>query len=1055
MRKISLLGSSAAGAIAFVGMSVAGAAPAFAQETATEQCTAEQQAAGTCTPDQLAQADTQAEPAAGEGANVTVTGSRIRRPNLDAAVPITSIQGDEFFQTGNTSVGDTLNDLPALRSTFSQSNSSRFLGTAGLNLLDLRGLGTQRTLVLVNGRRHVAGDILNTATSVDTNTIPTDLIERVDVVTGGNSAIYGSDAIAGVVNFIMRRDYSGIQIRGQGGISTYGDAGSYYISALAGTNFADGRGNIAINFEYARQNDFYAQNRPNLNRVQGFITVDTDPPSAANGSDGTFDNLFFTDIRSGIYSNGGTFLSCCINGPDGDLSYLPYLFQGDGSLVLQTGTPIGLSPLPSYQGGNGSTFREGTQFGLSPRLDRYSVNLLAHFTVSEAFEPFLEAKYVRTDSLGNASGPFFFSGGTTGSPREVFFTDNPYLNPQARQVISDYYGVTTADVTPFTFIRNVVELSNREEDATRETMRLVGGFRGTFNEDWTYEVSANYGRFKEDTRILGNINLQRFLLAIDAVDQGVVQNGVANGNIVCRATIDPAARIPFEAAANPAYAASTLAADVAACVPINLFGEGNITPQARNYLLQDSFATGRITQFVANAFLSGDTSKWFNLPGGPVGFAIGAEYRRETALYDLDEASQAGITFYNAIPRFDPPSFAVKEIFGEIRLPILADQPFFQQLTVSAAGRIADYKGSTGTVYAYNAGIEWSPVRDLRFRGNYSRAVRAPNLVDQFTPLGQNFAPPPADPCALRNIGNGSTTREANCRADGVPAAYDFVFLQSLPYLSGGNPDLREETSSSWTIGGVAQPRFLPGFSFSADYYDITVDDVITSPSAQSIINACYDAVDLNNQFCALFDRAGPGGGSQGEVEGQILNNSLQVIPLNYAKLRVRGIDFEVAYRRNFEGLGRITARLNYTRVLQNDTFLNPVDPGRADRLLYELGDPRDAFNLNLALQRGPFTIGYELRYIGKMVVNAYEDFFSVQGRDPEDADFAERRFYPGVFYHDFRLAWDASRDFNFYLGLDNAFNRLPPLGLTGAGGGSAIYNNRGRFFYAGAVVRF
>ncbi|HEU0044869.1 TonB-dependent receptor domain-containing protein [Sphingomonas sp.] len=1006
----------------------------------------QQQSADSVTP-VAGNTDVPADAGTETGSDVVVTGSRIRRPNLESTVPITSITGEEFFQTGRTSVGDTLNELPALRSTFSQSNSTRFLGTAGLSLLDLRGLGSQRTLVLVNGRRHVAGDILNNAVSPDVNTIPTDLIERVDTVTGGNSAIYGSDALAGVVNFILKDNFDGVQIRGQGGASQYGDAGSYYVSALAGKNFADGRGNIALNLEYSRQNDFYGSGRPNLRNTQGFITVDTDPATATNGSDGVVDTQFVPDIRSGIYSNGGTFLSYL-----GGDSYTPYLFTPSGQLILQTGTPVGLAPLPSYIGGNGSSFREGRQLALSPALDRYSANLIAKFEVSPAFVPFLEAKYVRTDSIGSQSGPFFFSGGTTGSPRERFSTANPFLSAQARGVINDYYGYAPNEVGTFTFIRNVVELSNRDEQARRETYRAVGGVRGTFNDDWNYEVSANYGEFREKTRILGNVNLQRFLLAIDAVDAGVAAGGAANGQVVCRSQVSPAARIAFEGAGDAAFAQSQLAADVAACVPINLFGEGNISNAARGYLLQDSRASGKITQFVASGFVSGDSSQLFELPGGPIGFAIGAEYRRETTTYTQDAATAAGLTFYNAIPPFSPPSFEVKEAFGEIRLPIIRDS-FIHELSLSGAARVADYKGATGTVYSYNAGIDFAPVRDLRFRGNYSRAVRAPNLTELFTVPGQNFATV-GDPCSARNIGTGSATRAANCAADGVPAGYDFVYRQSLGFLSGGNSALQAEKSDSYTVGGVFQPRFIPGFSLSADYFDITVNDVITSPSAQGIINACYDAADLNNQFCALFARAGAGGGPRGEIRGQILENNLQVIPLNYAKLKVRGIDFEAAYQKRLS-FGTVSLRAIYTFALQNDTFLSPTDPSRADQVLYELGDPKHAFNVNSSVKLGAFTIGHKLRYIGKMTPGAYENTFSKQGRPPQNADAFPIVFYPERWYNDVRIDIEANNRFNFYLGVDNVANELPPFGLTGVGGGSAIYNNTGRFFYAGAVAKF
>lgn len=1052
--------SRALRSVAFIGLLGAVAPQAYAQDTQGTEGTGAGETDDPATLNSEAEIESGQDASGADQGDITITGSRIRRPNLESTVPITSVGGNEFFETGQTSVGDVLNELPALRSTFSQANSSRFLGTAGLNLLDLRGLGTQRTLVLQNGRRHVGSDVLNNAVSPDTNTFPTDLIERVDVVTGGNSAIYGSDAIAGVVNFVLKRNFDGFQMRGQGGISKYGDAGSYYVSGLAGRNFAGDRGNVAINLEYARQNEFFASGRPNLRNTQGFIVVDTDPAGTTNGSDGTPDRLFFNDIRSATYSDAGTFLSS----RNAAGFFTPYIFNPDGTLSLQTGTRIGRPSLGNFQGGNGDNFRANRQFGLSPNLDRYSANMMAHFTVSKAFEPFVEAKYSRTDSLGNSSGPFFT--GASGSPRERFKTaSNPFVNPQAQAIIGayygDFYGAYDADGNPagngvfdaieydfgFGLYRNVEEFGNREEEVKRETYRIVTGVRGEFNDDWNYEVSANYGRFNEKNKITGNVNLQRYLLAIDAVR-------APNGQIVCRSQIDPSARVAFEGAIDPAFAAAQLAADVAACTPVNLFGKGNITQANRDYLLTNSFTDAHISQFVLNAFMSGDTSSFFELPGGPVGFALGAEYRKEKVFYDQDEFTQTGLSFYNGIGTFDPPSFEVKEVFGEVRLPIIKDS-FIHEFTVSAAGRISDYKGSTGTTYAYNAGVDFAPIRDLRLRANYSRAVRAPNLSDLFFPLSQNFAPAPADPCALRNRGAGSTTRAANCLADGVPQNFDFVYRSSLGFQSGGNPILREETSDSYTVGGVFQPRFLPGFALTVDFYDITVNDVITSPSAQQIIDACYDAAALDNQFCALFERQGAGTGPAGEITGRILENSLDVVPLNYAKLKVRGIDAEIAYRKKFSGIGALSTKLTYTRVLKNDAFLNPLTPDLPNRALYELGDPRDAFNFDVDLKSGPITIGYDLRYIGKQVLNQYEDTFSVGAQPPQNADYADRRFYPAVWYHDVRLSIEAGKNFDFYMGIDNVLDRDPPLGLSGAGGGSAIFTNRGRFFYAGAVARF
>lgn len=1000
---------------------------------------------------------------------IIVTGSRITNPNVTSAVPITTLKGEELFQRGRVSVGDQLADLPSIRSTFTQANSTASLGTAGLNLLDLRGLGVQRTLVLVNGRRHVANDILNSGSAVDINQIPADLIERIDITTGGNSSIYGSDAIAGVVNFVLKQDYDGLQIRAQNGISSHGDAGNYYISGLAGKNFAEGRGNITFSGEYSLQNQYFGGNRDYYKQSSGFVTVDSDPSGALNGSDGVPDRKFYQGLTSTTLSSAGNVILCCSAG-----GYVnPYIFDPNGTLVPLTGTRVGLAPYGSLLNANRSdNLRNAGQLQLLPRNERYNFNLMGHFTVSDAFEPFFEAKYVRVNTRGTGfSGPAFTQQGSTlGSPREHFSTSNPYLNPQAADVIragyGDYYdaegsegsdGVNDADQFGFTIWKNLLDLGVREERAKRETYRLVGGVRGTFNTDWKYELSANYGEFKEKTRVGGNVNAQRYLLAIDAVDQGLATTGVANGNIVCRSQVNPSAAVAYESAGDPAYAAAHLADDVAKCVPVNLFGEGKVTDAARKYITQDTTSIGKITQLVINGYMSGDTSGFLELPGGPVSFAVGAEYRRETNYFTADPLIQAGMTFYNALPTFKSPAFEVKEAFGELQVPILKDRPFFNELSISAAGRIADYKGATGRVFAWNAGGVWAPIPDIRFRGSYSRAVRAPSLSELYSTLGQNFATI-NDPCSERNLASGTSTRETNCRAAGVPTGYDYVYIQSLEILSGGNTELREEKSRSIVLGGIIQPRFVPGLSISVDYYNIKVDNVITSPSAQQILDACYDAASLDNQFCNLIQRQGAGEGPRGEQTGRILEGTLAVTPLNYAALKTRGIDVDASYTRDFPGFATVSSHLIYNHVFQNDQYLDPVDPKRADQFLKEMGDPADQFIWTLDVKRGPVTLGYKLRYIGKQLAIStaeYEFFFSKQGRPPQNTDFSDPIWSPDIFYHNVRVDVELNKQFNFYLGVDNLTDRMPPFHNTGIGDGSAIWDNVGRSFYAGVVAKF
>ncbi|MBT2133030.1 TonB-dependent receptor [Croceibacterium sp. LX-88] len=1019
-----------------------------------------------------------------EGEVIIVTGSRIGRPNLDTPVPVTIINGEDLFQQAQTNIGDTLNQLPQFRSTYAQQNPGLGIGIAGLNLLDLRGLGTQRTLVLVNGRRHVAGDLNEYAVSTDVNTIPNDLIERVDVVTGANSAVYGSDAIAGVVNFILKKDYEGLQVRGSAGISQGGFGENQYISTLGGTNFADGRGNITIHAEFANQERVFASEIAGLRRADGLGTVDIDPPGLANGSDGMPDRVLIRDLRSASINRFGL---VPVVQPDGGLcgtgisnGVIPgspyncsYLFTPEGEMVPQTGTRYGSGIIGGIIGGNGQTGREGRLLSVLPEMQRYNTNLLAHYEFSEAADAFVEAKYVRVNARGSNAGASFIQGQRVQfDERERIRLDNPFLRPEdrltlANAILSSGYDTSfsarnelTSDQIAgiadgsyrFVLGRNLLDVGIRDEDFQRDTYRIVGGLRGTFNDDWQYEVSANYGKMKEKTSTYGFLDRQRFMLALDGGVDPV------SGQIVCRAQFDPAAAVPYP---NTPENVARLAADVAACVPYNPFGAAD-NSKSVNYFSYNARHTGSIDQLVFNGFVTGDSSQVFELPGGPIRFALGAEYRRENAFFQQDPFVESGATNAVVIPTFEPPSFVVKEAFGELQLPILSDKPFFHDLSLNGAARVADYKGLVGTVWAYNAGAEWAPVRDIRFRGGYGRAVRAPNVAESGSPVTANFAPGFLDPCNVNNIGSGSQYRATNCEADlGSLLANIPTGSYSLPILSGSNPNLKPETSDSWTFGAVIQPGFVPGLSLTVDYYDIAVNGVITSLTAQQIVNGCYDQPTMDNPLCAVFQRyRGTGAGPFGEVAGQVLGNSLNSAPFNFARRVRRGIDFDLTYVTSFTDDARLKTRFLYSHQLKSSNFQNPTDSKFENRLLGELGDPQDEFRWNVDVSSGPFTLGYQMSYIGPMWVNYFEDFNSLQGRPPQDADYADIQKYQAVFYHDIRVDIEVAKgvgggDLKYYLGVDNFLNTRPPLGSTATGAGSAIYDFRGRTFYTGFKATF
>ncbi|WP_395612833.1 TonB-dependent receptor domain-containing protein [Allosphingosinicella sp.] len=1084
------------GSAALFGISLI-ATPAYAQNNNT--CTPEQAAQGTCTLPPAAQTAQE-----GTGQTVEVTGTRIRRPNLESTVPITSLNGDQIFQTGDSNVGETLNELPQLRSTFAQQNPGLGIGIAGLNLLDLRGLGTQRTLVLVNGRRHVAADILNNAVSPDIGSIPNDLIERIDIVTGGNSAIYGSDAIAGVVNFVLRRDFSGLQLRAQAATTEAGYGSAQYVSAMYGLNFNDGAGNITLHGEYSRQERVFASDIPWFRTNNGFFAVDTDANGGGNvlvnGSDGFPDAIFIRDVRSvtinprglvpiaqrnspGAACGNGTLANFGGPNSNGNAFNCTYIFDNTGRLVPQTGARFGSGPTGGIIGGNGQTGREGQTVSILPFLERYNANLLFHYTFSPALEFFAEAKWARVNALGNNAGPSFIQGQNTQFDfRELPRLDNPFLNPADRTLLSNLILAsgcrsTLATVCPaagnlspidianiangsyrFTLARNLLDVGLRDEHFQRDTWRVVGGFRGTFNDDWTYEVSANYGRFDEAVTTDGFIDRQRFALAMDAGRNPIT------GQIQCRSQFDPASAIVLQrgvSAAQVAGNAASLAADIAACVPYNPFGAADNRASVA-YFAREFTAKSSLDQLVLNGFMSGDTSGFFNLPGGPIRFAIGAEYRREKASYVQDQYVTDGFTNGVSIPSFVPPAFEVKELFGEIQLPILREQPFAYELTLSGAARVARYQGGTGTVWAYNAGVDWAPIRDIRFRGNYSRAVRAPNVSETGFPLVPNFAPGFQDPCNQTRI-SASALRTTQCTtavgAGNLPNLTSIAF--SLPIVSGSNPNLTAETSDSWTFGAVLQPRWIPGLSITVDYYNIKVTNIIASLGAQAIVDSCYDTPQPN-VFCTAFSRwAGPGLGPNGEQPGAILGNSLIVAPLNFASRVRRGIDTQIAYRLNISSDVRLNTNLIYTHNLEINNFQDQLNPTFANRILGEVGDPVDEFRLDVDLSYRNFTFGYRMHYIGPMYIGAWENNNGINGFPPANDDAFEIRKYPAITYNDIRFEWNINNrvgfadSLRFYFGVDNIFDRHPPLGTTATGAGTAIYDIRGRSYYAGIRARF
>jgi len=960
---------------------------------------------------------------------VVVTGTRIPRVEGQAAtLSITTVAPEELNDRGIVSLGDALNDLPALRATWSQSNSSRFIGTAGMNWLDLRGLGPERTLVLVNNRRHVTsspGD-----NYVDVNTIPSSLIERVDLVTGGNSAVYGSDAVAGVVNFVMRRDFEGLSARAQSGESSRGDRESDFVSLVAGRNFAQGRGNVAVALEWDSTNALYFRQREALSGSRGgrrLFVLSEDPYGEPGGSDGVIDYPYYDGgLFDGTISAGGLIA-------DGDRIFT---FDSRGNLVETVPTldlrPFGTQVVRQTSNPGGLyTYTETGQF--APGIDRASANLFASFQRSESLRLFVEAKFADVD-VAMTGQPSLWRGSISEYFNESFDPafrteaelrcSNAFLSAQALGVLQSL-GQCTAPDGVITMSRTNIDFGSRGESHDRDTYRVVAGFEGVFRDGWRYEVAANYGRLETHMRSLNNLvafdlegNDDGFLLAIDAVRNSA-------GEIVCGVNADADA-----------------ANDRPDCVPINVFGRGAPSQEALDFVNMTGTRDELAEQFVASAFVSGELPGW-GLPAGPPSLALGAEYRSEQAWSVFDELSASGATFQNAIPPFLPPDLAVTEAFTELRVPLLQDRRWVHDLTAEAAGRISDYDNRSGTVSAWNAGLVYAPVRELAVRANVSTSVRVPTQGDLFRPPAQDFAAVD-DPCDQSYI-DRNPNRRANCAAEGVPPTYQAASSQ-IAFQSGGNPLLVEEEGESLTIGARYMPRFLPGLALSIDYYDIEVRNLISPPSAQAILNLCYDSPSgiEGNVFCEAINPRGP--------DGELALVALVANGFNFARQVTEGIDLDLSYEAEFRDGQRFAARLLATRVLRLNNYMDPENPAFADRVLGELGSPELAFNLDLGYSIGNFDLGYGLIYMDGQTIGFYEEQHAFNGNPPTDADIYPRKRYPSVAVQSIRGQYAFGGRWTVFGGVDNLTDSLPPLGLLGDSSGEAL-DAVGRYVYLGATL--
>ncbi|MEP5569254.1 MAG: TonB-dependent receptor [Halioglobus sp.] len=826
---------------------------------------------------------------------VIITGSRIKRPDLEAVSPYTTIGAEEFELSGTINVEQKLGELPSTLPSFGASSNNPGDGTARV---DLRGLGAFRTLVLVNGRRWIPA----TQTGiVDLNTIPGTLIKRVDVVTGGASAVYGSDAIAGVVNFNMIDDFEGVEITGLYDTTSEGDADKYNMDITMGGNFADGRGNAVIYASYSKREALYQGDR-SFSDVA--LTESTDangnPILAPGGSSGVPGTRLFDNPVDPVTGNAlGTF------GPNGEA--LPWV-EPDSRFNY---APDNFLQLPQ---------------------ERYLISAFSHYDVNEKVRAYGEFAYSYNKVPQElAPTPAFTT--VEINPDSAFFSEEAQRALDTIRTDTNGDGVVNGDDNALGFIgRRMVENGSRQAVDVRDAFRVLVGANGDITDNWSYDAYYSYSNLDRSQSLNNDVANSRF-------QQGVLTN---DAGTACQ---DPSG----------------------GCVPVNIWGEGNITPEAVDFVNIGATNVTSIEQEVIQASVFGDL---WTIPTAdfPMAVVLGYEHRADSSSYRPDEFLASGdVLGFNA-GEATAGRYKATEFFAELSLPLLSGKPFAEDLTLWGAARTSDYDNLDDRVNSFATAVNWAPIESLKLRFGYQEAVRAPNVSELF--LGQSNGFPGADdPCSVGGFQQG-VTDAGLCAATGVDPADVGNFTQANSQIEGrfgGNPELQEETSNTYTVGFVWQP--LDSLDITVDYYDIEIEDAISvlGGSVTNVLDLCYNVVkDAASDFCQAIDR---------RADGNV--NVVNVLNANIGKIETSGVDFNLYYSTDFGfgfGGNGSTLGINFNSTWLDTYDVTPVSdlPDRVDTCAGTFGNtcfaplPEIAWNTRASWRTGGWTFSGLLRYIGE-----------------------------------------------------------------------------------------
>jgi iron complex outermembrane recepter protein len=996
--------------------------------------------AGTLAAPALAQTAPQAAAeAATSGDEIIVTGTLIQNPNLTSSSPVNVITESEIALRVPNNAEELIRQIPGVSPGIGTQVNN---GSNGTNQIDLRGLGLQRNIVLLDGNRLVPATANG---AVDLNIIPIALLSRLDVLTGGASTTYGADAVSGVVNFITKRDFSGVDLRASYKLTEKGDGQAFRADLTVGGNFADDRGNAVLSIGYTKVNPVYQT------RDFAAFGVSSTNGRASGGSP--------TSVPTAFGFSDGTFLQL---------------------------NPASTALIPQYESFNFNPYNI-----FQTPLDRKSIYASANYEVSDNIEVYARGLFAqnRIKSIIAPSGLF---GATLTIP-----ANNPFLNSTIRDQICTAEGIAlgaTCNTNPALPLpgvyRRLVELGPRIGDYRSNVYDMRTGVKIGLSDSVSLDVSGSYGSSELSQKNSGYVLNSRVQQALNAAN------------------------------------ATTCTVTTGGCVPLNLFGPaGSITPAQVAFLngASNIKITTELTQ--VRGVLSGDLG--FTVPSAsePVGFAVGAEYRKYTYDRDPDARAQDPSELGGAGGAVLPfaGGYDVKEAYGELIAPLVADKPFFNELTLELGARHSAYTINDPnsaikpkfTAFTWKAGLTWEPVDGMRLRGNYQRAVRAPNIGELFAPVTTGLTSLTIDPCAGSSVALLSTglanpnfkpglaagqTLRAVCVAQGAPTA----IIDSLAgartgipnpaagqanATGGGNVGLKPEKADTFTVGAVFTPRnLIPNFTFSVDYYKIVVNNAITAATSGDILAECFSAnFSATSAACTTIRRNPTNGGLSGPT-GTV--KGLPQPTTNRGRLSTDGIDLKVNFKQEIGEVGlTLDFNGNYTRSLQFQA--SPTGFNRDCVGFYSancgptLGQiqPKYSFQQRTTVAVGPASLSLLWRYLSSVkyegqasdavargfLTAAQQNLFrgtitnqapAVSALAGSVVDFNRIRAYH---YFDLSAQFDVMKTMTLTIGVSNLFNVAPPVtgaqaGTTSANSGNTFpstYDPLGRSFNASVRMKF